>query len=205
MSEKLYEALKNIREEDVDYFLENTVKKCFVDSYFENCSSLVDYSHGFGVNENGEFYHCITPKGYLTFKEMKGIDFYLGRISAINSYYDDYCNKGTIIDIELLDSLQEEEQEYLIEELLLNEDIQVLDDKAREEDIGFDIFYCYDNYSDLVEQAFKKLYPEIIEEKIKKDLEGCCWNKEKELLKDQFLVFIKEGIMCYEEDEEDWL
>ena len=199
MNKKMYETLKNINEGDLDNYLENTVKQCYLDSYLEGC--LDGFCYTFGIDENGEFYHYRSSANSMTVGEMHGSQFVLGVMNANNSYYDNFCNSGTLVDVEFLNQLSLEEEKDLLEQLLTYDVIQELKDEVLEDGEDFSLICCYNNYTYLVIEVCEEMFSEKINELIKEDLEGYCWDIEKDNLMDRFLRNIEDGIRYYEEVE----
>lgn len=201
MNKKMYETLKNINEGDLNNFLENTVKQCYLDSYLEGC--LDGFYYNFGIDENGEFYHYRSSTNNMTLGEYEGSEFNLGSINATRSFYDDYCSGGTLVNLEFINQLSEEQQYDLLVSVSTESEIMKFEEEEQEknEDFELDLYTCYENFPSIVELIAEEKFPEIIEKLMKEDLEGYCWDIQKDTLLDGFLNRIEQGVQYYEEVE----
>lgn len=203
MNKKMYEVLKNLKMEDLENFLENDVKQCFINSYLE--PSFSGWYYNFGITENGEFYNYHASQDTMTVGQHDGSEFCLGSIKAYGSFYDDYCSGGTLVNLEFINQLSEEQQyDLLVSVSIESEIMEFEEEQEKNKDFELDLYTCYENFPSIVELIAEEKFPEIIEKLMKEDLEGYCWDIEKEKLIDNFLYRINTGIEYYEEncDEE---
>lgn len=110
-----------------------------------------------------------------------------------------------MVNLEFINQLSEEQQYDLLVSVSIESEIMDFEEEQeKNKDFELDLYTCYENFPSIVELIAEEKFPEIIEKLMKEDLEGYCWDIEKEKLIDNFLYRINTGIEYYEEncDEE---
>lgn len=204
MNKKLYEAIKNIDMEELGNYLDNEFKKCFLDSYLEGCYD--GWYYNLFIDENGDFSYNRSSFNSMTMWEYEGRETVLVSMKANGSYEDEFISGGDIVDWQVIENeLTLDQQQDLFVSVSFEREIMDLEEEEleKEEDFELDLFYCYQHEPNLVIAKFHELFPEICEELIKEDLEGNCWDMERELLLDKIYNKIELTLEYFEEYEDD--